>query len=721
MSVELLLAFTTSLAFLLLAGVALRRRGFRESVGRWLVYYAVLAGLLQVIWMGERAGWLAVPPDTLLVRLPLYGQFGLALIFLGLSRTFLRLDNRWGGWVALALGAIGLAALIVFDAAQPQLSALPAGLERPQLLFGGAVLGWATLIGGSVWLTARTYGGTVAPLHRNRLKYWVPVSGLMVSGGALRAAGQPQAGAGLELAGIALAAYVVLTHRPPDVRQIIRWTISSLLNTLIAIAVYAAGFAAAYSLFPRAPGYTPVLVGAGLAVVIILLLNPTLRWVQEHLNRRIVGIGYDAGRIVREYGLSISNILNLEQLAALVVGLIRKALGSRYGALFLVDRETNPDGHSHYHLRRVSVGHQDSLTTRLSVTSPIAVYLSQERHPLTQYDLDLLPRFRDAAPAERAWLSNLNTDVYVPIYTKGEWIGLLALGPKNSGDRYFDADLDLLTTLADQTAVALANARLVSDLQEAHVTLEATHHQLQELDKLKSAFLGVVTHELRSPFTNIVFSLQLLERHGLDGLNAEQREQLAQLNSGVQNARAMVDNLVAFAAFLSKQGELRLGEVNFKEVIEAARASLQFQAERKGLTLHAAIAHDLPILIGDRERLIQAVHHLIHNAVKFTGEGGRVTLECFTSPGSLSFEVQDTGVGIPEDRLSGLWDSFTQMADPMQRGVEGLGLGLALVKYVVKAHGGEVWARSQVGAGSAFGFRLPVGGPQQAVNNHALS
>jgi len=721
MSVELLLAFTTSLGFLLLAGAALRRRGFREPGGRWLIFYALFASLLQLIWIGEQVGWIALPLNTALARLPLYGQVALALLFLGLSRTFLRLDNRWWGWVTLTIGALWLATLIALDATQAQLPRLPTGIGRPQLLFGGSILGWAALIGGSVWLTSRTYGGTVAPLHRNRLKYWVPVSALMVAGGALRAAGQTQPGVGLELAGITLAAYVILTHRPPDVRQIIRWMISSLLNTLIAIAVYAAGFAAAYYLFPRAPGYTPVLVGTGLAVVIILLLNPTLRWVQEHLNRRIVGLGYDAGRIVREYGLSISNILNLEQLAALVVGLVRKAMGSRYGALFLVDRQTDADSHSYYHLRRISVGDQEPLTSRLNATSPVAVYLSQERHPLTQYDLDLLPRFRDAAPAERAWLTNLNMDVYVPIYTKGEWIGLMALGPKKSGDRYFDADLDLLITLADQTAIALANARLVSDLQQAHLSLEATHHQLQELDKLKSAFLGVVTHELRSPFTNIVFSLQLLERHGLDGLNAEQREQVAQLSEGVKSARAMVDNLVAFATFLSKQGELKLGEVNFKDVIEAARAPLQFQAERKGLALHATITHDLPLIVGDRERLIEAVHHLIQNAVKFTGEGGHVTIECFTSPGTLTLEVQDTGVGIPEDRLLGLWDSFTQMADPMQRGVEGLGLGLALVKYVVKAHGGEVWARSQVGAGSAFGFRLLVGGPQQAVNNYALS
>jgi signal transduction histidine kinase len=170
----------------------------------------------------------------------------------------------------------------------------------------------------------------------------------------------------------------------------------------------------------------------------------------------------------------------------------------------------------------------------------------------------------------------------------------------------------------------------------------------------------------------------------------------------------MVDNLIAFATFLSKQGELRLEKVNFGEVVTNAVEGLRFMADRKGLAIEMNLASDLPLLDGDRERLGEAVHHLLHNAVKFT-EHGKIAVACWATDTAVTFEVKDTGVSIPSERLPDLWKSFEQMADPLKRGQEGLGLGLALVKFVVTAHGGEVWAHSTPGVGSTFGFYIPQG------------
>lgn len=247
-----------------------------------------------------------------------------------------------------------------------------------------------------------------------------------------------------------------------------------------------------------------------------------------------------------------------------------------------------------------------------------------------------------------------------------------------------------------------------AELAEANAALVKANRQLQELDQLKSGFLGVITHELRSPFVNINMSLQLIERYGLENLTIEQREQMRELNNGVQAARVMIDNLVKFATFLSKRGELSLAPVKLAEVVENALMPLHFQAQRKGVTLNAIIPEYLPTLRADPALLGEAIYHLTHNAVKFTSTGGEITLRARAKDSMLRFEVADTGAGIPAERLPTLWDSFSQMADPLLRGVEGLGLGLALVKYVVNAHGGEVWAESKAGVGSTFGFDLPI-------------
>jgi signal transduction histidine kinase len=282
--------------------------------------------------------------------------------------------------------------------------------------------------------------------------------------------------------------------------------------------------------------------------------------------------------------------------------------------------------------------------------------------------------------------------------------------------------MQLLNTLADQTAIALENARLVSDLirlnrdlKQAFADLEKAHHQLNELDRLKSAFIGAITHELRTPVANIQFSIQLIEKYGVENFGPEQQEQFHQLIDAARQTKTMVDNLVNFATFLGKQGDLKLTDFGFSEVLAETVVMLEPHARRKDITLRLDVADEgLPNVHGDQARLSDAAYHLIQNAIKFTGPNGMVTARCRSKDGQLIFEVVDTGVGVPPDKLDSLWEGFSQMADPLKRGLEGLGLGLALVKYVVTAHDGETFATSTgvAGEGSTFGFRIPLAGPK---------
>jgi signal transduction histidine kinase len=239
-------------------------------------------------------------------------------------------------------------------------------------------------------------------------------------------------------------------------------------------------------------------------------------------------------------------------------------------------------------------------------------------------------------------------------------------------------------------------------------SLALLNRQLQETDRFKSEFIGVINHELLTPFANIDFSLQILRRYGLDNLEAGQREEVEAVMGHIQTAHTMARNLVTFAAFVQKQGELRLEPVDFAQVVGDVLQVLRPLAENKRLALQVNLAENLPILQGDSDRLAEAVHHLVHNAIKFTPSGGRVVVQCEVDNQMLSFQVTDTGLGVPADKLESIWEGFSQMADPLRRGVEGLGLGLTLVRYVVQAHGGQVWARSKEGQGSQFGFTLPL-------------
>ena len=258
--------------------------------------------------------------------------------------------------------------------------------------------------------------------------------------------------------------------------------------------------------------------------------------------------------------------------------------------------------------------------------------------------------------------------------------------------------------------VALSVAPVKLSSSDRHDTVmvmrDITHDA--EVDRMKNEFVAVVSHELRSPFAELDASVQIIRRYGLDHLLPGQREQLQQLSEGLGRAQRMINNLVTFAAFLSKQGQLRLASVDVGQLANQIVRTIEPMARTRGLTMALQVAGPLPQVYGDRDRLLETIYHLVHNAIKFNRRSGSVTVTCRSEPDQVIVEVSDTGIGIAPDKLPEIWRDFTQLADPLRRGVEGLGLGLPLVRYVVKAHGGQVWARSAPGQGSVFGFSLPA-------------
>jgi signal transduction histidine kinase len=422
-------------------------------------------------------------------------------------------------------------------------------------------------------------------------------------------------------------------------------------------------------------------------------------------------LAYLEGRIaVLERMVEVSQIitstLDLRQVPRIIVEAAKELTKAEGASILLLDKKSG----EFYFETYTGVKEDEVKHSVVPLTGSIAGWVLAHNEPLIIRNVQDDPRYYRLMDEREGFVTR--SLMAAPLNFRGETIGVIEVLNRQGEEDFTDQDLQTLMAMATQAAIAIENARLFGDLVQAYAALDKANRQLQEMDKLKSAFIGVITHELRSPFANIAFSLQLLERHGLEHLSPEQREPLEQIVRGVKSARAMVDNLVTFAAFLSKKGELRLTQLNFGEMVQDAVAPLKALAEANGIALHITVPDNLPSVYGDRERLSDAVYHLLHNAIKFTQAGGRVWIRGSATADAIRFEVQDTGVGVPADKLPTLWEGFTQVADPLRRGVEGLGLGLALVKYVVSAHDGEVWAQSEEGVGSTFGFQVPLSGPE---------
>jgi adenylate cyclase len=290
----------------------------------------------------------------------------------------------------------------------------------------------------------------------------------------------------------------------------------------------------------------------------------------------------------------------------------------------------------------------------------------------------------------------------LPLLARGQVIGTIGIDT-DTEDREFSQDEVMLAEMvAIQIAGILQNVRLFDkDLQQAY-------QQLKELDRLKTSFIGVITHELRSPFVAADLSVQLLYRYAERHMFDEVLDQIKRLDQELGEGRRMIDTIISFASLMSKQGELFLEETNIEVLTRDTTAPLEKIVEARQINLSFNFSPSLPKVYVDQQRISEAIHHLIHNAIKFNRQGGSVEVSCWPRDSKIFFRVKDTGRGIPANKLATIWQAFTQAADDVQRGLEGVGLGLALVKSAVEAHGGEVSAMSKVNIGSTFGFWIPV-------------
>ncbi|HLF75279.1 MAG TPA: ATP-binding protein, partial [Anaerolineales bacterium] len=236
--------------------------------------------------------------------------------------------------------------------------------------------------------------------------------------------------------------------------------------------------------------------------------------------------------------------------------------------------------------------------------------------------------------------------------------------------------------------------------------------QLKELDTLKSDFVSTVSHDLRSPLTLMRGYATMLEMAGT--LNDQQRNYVKMILLGVDNMSKLVSNLLDLGRIDFGVG-LQVESTPVLDILERVTGALQMQAKEKRISLGVEIPKDMPHAIEvDQTLLHQALYNLVENALKYTPEGGEVTVHLQTSPSALTFAVQDSGIGIPQSDLPRLFEKFFRGTNREALAQRGTGLGLAIVKSIAERHGGIVRVESELGKGSTFYLEIPLVPPRES-------
>ncbi len=710
--IYLILNGLKSLIYIVIIGLAALHLKNRFAPTIWLIAYTCTAFGIHIFHLAVDWGFFPGLGANVLLMLEDCTALLLALILLQSLRAFLGRDR----WLAVLLGGAALAIILIV-------------FYNITLLF----LAWVALIILTIIQLLQALSSTRQHLHRNRMLYWLPVVLLAFGNDIVLFYRQSMDGGYLRLGAAILMAYVILRHRIPDTRDFARQLFTYFSATFISMAFYIAGFLFFDLLLGAVPGYNPLFVGAGLAVMISILFNPMFGAVRNLVNRLFKIQSYNSSLTLRDYSISISNILDLEKLAGTALGIIMQTLDVVKGFLFLVDPEIGKDDTKVYRLSGVrGAGLASNAGTLLSESSPIVQHIYHERAPLLQYDIDFAIEFMSAPLAERKWFSNLVLEVYIPIFAQGEWIGLLALGPKPNS-RYTDEDLNMLATIGSQTGVALENARLVENLKrlnaqvrEAYTFLDKANHDLAKLELTKSNFISIASHELRTPLTTARGYVEML----LDDTSLPEpvRELALGIHKSTLRQHEIMDTMFDLAQLDTRSIELQTEDVFITEVVRTVAQKLSKSASERSQDFLLDLPQ-LPMIKADSQALHKLFHHIMLNAIKFTPDQGKITITGrqvasngrSLPEGGVEIVVSDTGVGIDKDSQEVIFTKFYQPEMLLNRHStgktkfkgSGLGLGLALSRAIVDAHGGRIWVESpgnneQTCPGSEFHVVLPL-------------
>jgi signal transduction histidine kinase len=258
-----------------------------------------------------------------------------------------------------------------------------------------------------------------------------------------------------------------------------------------------------------------------------------------------------------------------------------------------------------------------------------------------------------------------------------------------------------------RNALEDANRNLERRVQERTAELQEALRKLSELNQMKANFVANISHELRTPLTHVKGYLELLVTGSLGALTDEEQSALQIAQRAAGRLESLIDNLILFSQASRGEMTLRLSPVDLNRVAREVFDYSRPKAEDRNVRLRYDVKADLPPVQADEQKISWAILQLLENAIKFTPSGGLVTLSVQPESAALIMvAVSDTGIGIPADRHEEIFEPFHQLDGSPTRRYGGTGLGLALARQIVDAHGSIIEVDSETGKGSTFRFAL---------------
>ncbi|MEX1997838.1 MAG: ATP-binding protein [Candidatus Andersenbacteria bacterium] len=525
---------------------------------------------------------------------------------------------------------------------------------------------------------------------------------------------------------VGLTAYTIIRHRLMDVRLAIFRTLS--LTFLIGgvLSVYGLLILFAVPLISDATGIRGELTAAAAA----LLSVPVARLIQQALtkitDKFLFQSRVDYQKALVKLSQELSGTIRIEEVTQTFLRAMREMVRSKKAVIMLREEK---EGEM---VPMASAG-AGSFNLTIPAGNPVVQHLRHAEQILVKDELaviqeqELNPEHLEELTVIQNSMLWLDVALIVPLSVNKELMGLLLLGDKLSGQPYLQEDVEFLSALAPQAATALENAqlyqqslkfgeRLRTEVDLATHELEAANQQLKDLDKAKSEFLSIASHQLYTPLTALRGYISMLMEGDFGKVAPQQEPVLNILEKSASRLIDLIKNLLDISRIESGRFELNLESVDLVEMAKVLVQDLMPNAISKRLKLlFEEPTQKLPPAIADQQRLRQVMLNFLDNAIKYTPVG-KIVVAVKQEGAELVFSVTDTGKGLTAEEITKLFNKFSRVGGASRFHTEGTGLGLYVARQIIREHHGDVSVESPgTGHGSTFSMRVPIVGSSKSL------
>jgi signal transduction histidine kinase len=415
--------------------------------------------------------------------------------------------------------------------------------------------------------------------------------------------------------------------------------------------------------------------------------------VEKALRERIAGMEQRISSLERlvRVSLMLNSTLSVEPLLETIIQVITELTDTEDCSIMLLDEKTGElRFRAARRMRREELEH-----ISVPLDNSIAGWIFRENKPLLIRDAQKDARFYQAVDEKLDFRTR--SIIGVPLQARGRTIGVLEAVNKRGGREMSWEDVHIMTSLAAQAAIAIENAHLMEELRKAY-------EKLHELDRLKSDFISIAAHELRTPLSLILGYASFLRR----STTGQAGEQVDIVLQSAMRLNSLIGDMVNLRHIETGEAQLELEVFSLNDLVRVCIQEFLSLACAKQQTMGLNLPSPPLMIEADRQKLRLVLGNLLSNAVKFTPAGGRVEVVACEHEGNAWIAVRDTGIGISLKELDRVFDRFYQVEPSLSRRYEGMGLGLPIARGMVELHEGHIWVDSEMGKGSTFMFCLPL-------------